>query len=140
MKTLTFAAVMALFPVAALAHDAVAVENAYARSSNPQTGAAFMLLDNHHDVACTLSGATSDLSERTELHTHREVDGVMQMVQIEGGITIPAGETHLMQRGADHVMFLGLHEPLSDGDTVKFTLDFGDCGTVDVETTVDNAR
>ncbi|MDO5630842.1 MAG: copper chaperone PCu(A)C [Paracoccus sp. (in: a-proteobacteria)] len=140
MKTLTFAACAALFPVAVLAHDAVAVTDAYARSSNPQTGAAFMLLDNHREVDCTLGNVTSDLAERTEMHTHREVDGVMKMVPIEGGITIPAGEVHPMQRGADHVMFLGLHQPLKDGDVVRFTLDFGDCGTVDVKTTVDNAR
>ncbi|MDO5704367.1 MAG: copper chaperone PCu(A)C [Paracoccus sp. (in: a-proteobacteria)] len=138
MKTLTFAAIAALMPLTVLA-EGVVVTDAYARSANPQSGAAFFQVENQTAQDCTLVNVTSDVAERTELHTHREESGVMKMVQIES-IPVAAGQVHLLQRGADHVMFLGLHQPLTDGQEVAFSLDFGDCGAVDVTATVDNQR
>ncbi|MFN3527204.1 MAG: copper-binding protein, partial [Paracoccus sp. (in: a-proteobacteria)] len=38
------------------------------------------------------------------------------------------------------VMMLGLTQPLADGDVVALSLDFGDCGTQEVEAIVDNQR
>lgn len=140
MKFAITAAAMALFPLAALAHDGVAVEDGYARASNPKAGAAFMVLDNHRKVACTLGGVSSEVAEKAELHTHSEVDGVMKMGPIEGGIEVAPGARHALARGGDHVMLMGLHQPLENGQIVKLTLDFGDCGTVDVELPVDNDR
>lgn len=140
MKTLISASLLAILPVAALAHDGMHVNNAYARSANPVTGAIFMQLENHRQTACTLQGVASDAAEKVELHTHTEDNGVMRMGAIEGGIEIPAGETHELARGADHVMLMGLAQPLNDGDPVALTLDFGDCGTVEVEAVVDNDR
>ena len=140
MKFAFTAAAVALFPLAALAHDAVAVEDAYARASNPKAGAAFMVLDNHRKVACTLTGVTSGVAERVELHAHTEVDGIMRMGPVEGGIELAPGEQHALARGGDHVMLMGLHQPLENGQIVKLALDFGDCGTVDVELPVDNDR
>lgn len=140
MNYLTCAALAVLMPVAALADDAIAITDPYARSANPQSGAAFMLIENQGATACHLQAAASEAAERVELHTHEEVDGVMKMVEIEGGIDIPAAQSHLMQRGGDHVMFLGLVQPLEDGDVVTLTLDFGDCGSKTIELPVDNRR
>lgn len=141
MKFMLFpAGLVALLPVAALACDIMNVEDAYLRSANPKTAAAFMVLDNHRDTACTLTAIRSDAAEKVELHTHKEVDGVMQMGVIEGGIEIAAGAQHALARGGDHVMLMGLKRPLLDGETVKLALDFGDCGVVDVDVPVDNAR
>lgn len=150
MKPIALAAALALFPLATLAdhsHDhmgqgdaGITVEDAYARGSNPKAGAAFMVLTNSTDNACTLAGVASDVAEKVELHTHAEVDGVMKMGKIEGGIEIPAMASHKLQRGADHVMLMGLKAPLKDGDKFALTLDFGDCGTQSVEVPVDNQR
>lgn len=140
MKNLTFAAFAALMPMAALAHDGLAVNEPYARSSNPQSGAVFMTLENHTDHDCTLLGANSEAAERVELHTHREEDGVMKMMHVPEGFTIPAKGSHVLERGGDHVMLMGLHQPLLDGEVVSVTLDFGPCGTLDAEAVVDNAR
>lgn len=140
MKTLTLAAAAVLMPLSALAHDGMHVEDAYIRSANPMTGAAFMVLENHREVPCTLTAVASDVAERVELHTHEEADGVMRMMRLDGGIEVPAGETALLDRGGDHVMLLGLTRPLADGDEVLLTLDFGDCGTEDVRAVVDNQR
>ncbi|MDN5567365.1 MAG: copper chaperone PCu(A)C [Paracoccus sp. (in: a-proteobacteria)] len=140
MKTLTLAACAALMPFAAFAHDGMHINDAYARSANPMTGAIFMQLENHRDVSCNLQSVMSDVAERVELHTHTQEGDVMKMGRIEGGIDIPAHEQHMLERGGDHVMLLGLTRPLKDGDTIDLTLDFGDCGTESVTATMDNAR
>lgn len=134
------AAFAALSPAVALAHDGLHVDGAYARSANPVTGAVFMTITNHRNVDCQLVAATSEAAERVELHTHREEDGVMRMVEVEEGFTIPADADYALERGGDHVMLLGLRAPLAEGGAVALTLDFGDCGTLDVAAPVDNRR
>ena len=133
------AAVAALFPVSAIAHDGLTLRDAYARSSNPQVGAVFLVVENHKEIECRLVGAASEAAERVELHTHAEKNGVMTMMQVDE-IAIPAGSEHALARGGDHVMLMGLKEPLASGDTVTLTLDFGDCGTETVEAELDNDR
>lgn len=140
MKTVIFAALAAALPFAAMAHDGMAVKDAYARGANPKSGAAFMLIENHRKIECTLSGVASEIAERVELHSNSEVDGVMKMQPLKDGITIPAEGEHRLQRGGDHVMMMGLKAPLEDGKSVKMVLDFGDCGTQELEIPVDNER
>ncbi|MFC0199485.1 copper chaperone PCu(A)C [Paracoccus rhizosphaerae] len=140
MKTPTLAAIAALLPVAALAHDGMHINDAYVRSTNPKTGAVFLTLENHREVACTLQSVASDAAERAELHSHAEEGGVMRMGPIEGGITVDAGQAHQLARGGDHVMLLGLTRPLADGDSIELSFDFGDCGTETATATVDNQR
>lgn len=140
MIRMTLTAVAALFPAAALAQDGLAVRDAYARSANPKAGAVFMVIENRGTTECILTAASTEAAERAELHTHAEEAGVMKMSRIEDGIAVPAGGEHGLVRGGDHVMLMGLQSPLADGDTVALTLDFGDCGTLPVEATVDNDR
>ena len=140
MIRIILAATAALIPVAALAHDGLAIRDAYARSANAQTGAVFLVVENHRKVECRLTGVSSSAAEMVELHTHAEADGVMKMQKIEGGIVISAGGEHALARGGDHVMLMGLTSPLAQGDSVALTLDFGDCGTQQVEAAVDNDR
>ena len=136
----TLAALAVLTPLAALAHDGLTIRDAYVRSANPRTAAAFMVVENHGAADCRLIGVSSDAAERVELHTHAEQDGVMKMQKIERGIDIPAGADHALARGGDHVMLMGLTKPLADGDTVALALDFGPCGTQQVEAALDNDR
>lgn len=129
----------------ALADDMTKIKimDPYARSSTSTSvsGAAFMTIVNHNDAADRLIAAQSDIAERVELHTHKEdANGVMSMVEIEGGILIPAGESHAMKRGGDHVMFLGLKDSLKQGDTFAVTLTFENAGDVVIEVPVDLTR
>ena len=123
--------------------DGLMVHDAYARAASPsaKAGAAFMMLMNKSDQDDRLIGARSDVAKRVELHTHIENDeGVMRMTQIEGGIAVPAGATHMMQRGGDHVMLMGLNQSLSQGDLVEITLIFENAGEMVIEVPVDNER
>jgi len=120
----------------ALAED-IAVTDVWARASAgmAKAGGIFMTLHNPATHEHTLVSAASDVAATVQLHTHTLVDGVMQMREVEGGIVVPAGETVMLQPGGYHVMLMGLHAPLKEGDTFPVTLTFdgGQVTTVDVQ-------
>lgn len=121
----------------------ITIEDAYARSSTPtsKTGAAFLMLKNAGDADDRLIAASSDVAKRVELHTHKDAgNGVMQMVEIEGGIVVPAGGMHMLKRGGDHIMFMGLTGPLEQDQEVAVTLTFEKAGEVEILIPVDHER
>jgi copper(I)-binding protein len=99
-----------------------------------------MLIHNHGSEPDHLVGVASPVADRVEVHTHTEVDGVMRMGPVEEPVEIPAGRPVLLERGGLHVMFLGLHEPLEDGELIPLTLSFEQAGDVTVEVPVDLDR
>ena len=110
VRKLLPAALAALIAIPAVAMDgAISVEDPYARTSRPAapTGAAFMTLVNGSDQDDRLIAAQSDAAARVEIHTHVEdASGVMRMVEVEDGIALPAGVSHSLKRGGDHIMFI----------------------------------
>ncbi len=144
MKPLFVTALIALTALSQTASaDGIMIKDAYVRSSTPSspTGAAFMMVMNHSDQDDRLIGAASDVAKRVELHSHTEdANGVMRMGEIEGGIAIPAGGMHALKRGGDHVMFMGLSEPLRQGAEITMLLTFEKAGEIEVTLTVDHAR
>lgn len=128
---------------AAFAEGTIMIKDPYARVSRPgaPSGAAFMVIENHGETDDRLIAANTDISARVELHTHIEKsDGVMQMVEIEDGIPVPAGGKHMMVRGGDHVMFMGLNQKLDHGDSVEVKLVFEKAGEITVTIPVDLER
>lgn len=121
----------------------IEISDAYARSSGPaaMAGAAFFTITNTGDSDDRLIGARSDVAKRTELHTHiAGDDGVMKMREVEGGFAVPAGGSHMLQRGGDHVMFMGLTGPFEQGATFPVTLVFETAGEIVVDIPVDLER
>ncbi len=57
---------------------------------------------------------------------------VMRMRALPEGLPIPAGATVVLEPGGLHLMFMDLHRPLVEGDTVTITLTFERAGTIDV--------
>lgn len=140
LKRIIFALVAAA-PTAALAE--ITVEDAYARVSRPgaPNGAAFMSILNDGNEPVQLVAAESDVAARVELHTHIDAgEGVMKMRKVEGGFAIPAGGSHELARGGDHVMFMGLERTLETGDTITVTLTFEGADPLTVDIVVDNER
>lgn len=136
------AAALLALPVSSFAAD-ILIEDPYVRVSRPNapTGAAFMILRNSGATDDRLLSARSDAAARVELHTHIDQgDGVMKMVELEEGLALPAGGTHVMARGGDHVMFMGLSQPLTQGGEVSVTLTFEKAGDITVTIPVDNER
>jgi len=126
----------------AVAQD-IMVDGAYIRSSGmmAKTGAAFMVIHNHGTTDDRLIKAASPIAPRVELHTHKEdANGVMQMLAVPEGFVIPADGSHELARGGDHVMFLGLTQPLEQGQTVPVTLTFEKAGEMVIEVPVQLAQ
>ena len=143
-KTLSFAAIAAAaFALPAFAESIIAVDDPYARVSTKmsKSGAAFMIIENSGDEDDRLVDARSDIAKKVELHTHKDDgNGNMAMVHVEEGFVIPAGGKHMLMRGGDHVMFMGLKQSLNHGDVVTVTLVFEKAGEVALEVPVDLER
>ena len=122
---LILAALWAGAPMAALA-EGLRVQDAFALISPAgQSGAAFMRLENAGPEDDRLVAVTADIARRVELHTHTETtDGVMRMIAVEEGFALPAGSEHRLERGGDHVMFLGLRRVPAEGEDIPLTLIF----------------
>jgi len=121
----------------------IMIKDAYARSSTAKStsGAAFMVVVNTGTSDDRMIDARTDISKRTELHTHIEdSNGVMNMVHVEEGFVIPAGGMHMLERGSDHVMLMGLTDPLVQDETITLILTFEHAGEVTVEVPVDLTR
>jgi copper(I)-binding protein len=144
IKSLSLAAIAAVScAVPALADTHIMIHDPYARSAGKaaKAGAAFMTIMNHGDEADRLVSVSSDVAARVELHTHQEIgDGVMKMIHVEEGFEIPAEGARMLDRGADHVMFMGLAQPWEQGDILTVTFTFEKAGEMIVEIPVDLDR
>ena len=115
-------AVPALF-VAAVAHAQVKVDGAWVRATVPQqsgTGA-FMALTSEHDSK--LVKADSPVAKHVEIHEMAMENQVMKMRQIQA-LPLPAGQKVELKPGGYHIMFMGLHAQVKEGDDVPLTLTF----------------
>lgn len=105
-------------------HAGEGIEISNARINPPlpgqTTGVAFLRLDNHGEDD-RLIAVTSKDSERVELHTHLNEDGVMKMRRVEG-IDVPHGASVVLKPGSFHIMMFETKVAL--GDEVVLTLDF----------------
>jgi len=100
------------------------------------TAAAYMDIINGGEQSDRLLGAACSCSARAELHEMSMSGGVMRMRPAQGGLVIPpAGEARLAPHG-EHLMLMGLKQPLHPGEPVPLTLQFEHAGKVTVEVLV----
>ncbi|WP_319825669.1 copper chaperone PCu(A)C [Thalassovita sp.] len=142
-KTTLLAAAAAVSLALPAFAEGIMVQDPFARVSAKMSnsGAAFMVIQNMTGQDDRLIAAASDVAEKTELHTHIEdANGVMRMVHVEEGFELPKDGQIMMARGGHHVMFLGLKQPLANGDMVHVTLTFEKAGEIAVDIPVDLDR
>jgi copper(I)-binding protein len=96
-------------------------------------GGGYLTITNTGGSADRLVGGTTDVSRRFELHEMSLDNGVMKMREVVPGIEIKPGEKVEFKPGGYHVMFMGLKQPLVQGQHFKATLQFETAGKVDVE-------
>lgn len=143
LKSTLLAAVAATALAMPAFADGMMIKDSYARAAgmSASAGAAFIVIENHTGEDDRLIGASSDIAQRVELHTHIEdANGVMKMTHVQEGFPVKAGESITMQRGGRHVMFMGLNGAMAQGDMVTVTLTFEKAGDVVVEVPVDLER
>ncbi|CCQ75741.1 copper chaperone PCu(A)C [Magnetospira sp. QH-2] len=115
------------------------IKHVWARASAgmARAGAAFMQIENK-GAEDKLVSASADVSKVVELHTHLMSDGVMRMRQVPN-VPVPAGGKAELKPGSYHVMFMGLKEPLKEGQKFPVTLTFEKAGSTTVQVTVKSA-
>ena len=136
----TVAVTFAVTTVTASAFAAdIDINDPWARASAgmARAGAAFMEIRNTGG-ADRLVAASADVSETVELHTHIQDGEIMRMRRVDA-IDLPAGETVRLEPGGLHVMFLGLHAPLEEGQRFPLTLTFETAGDVTIDVEIKNA-
>lgn len=102
--------------------DSVVVTDQWAKAAGSGMTAVFATVENTGGQDLQVVSASSPLSGDVELH--EVADGTMR--QKEGGFTVAAGESHTLAPGGDHIMLMGLTEPVEPGSDVEITLTFGD--------------
>ncbi len=96
-------------------------DGAWARATvaGQNMGGAFVTLTSDRDAQ--LIGATSPVAEKMELHTMKMEGEKMLMAQVSS-IPLPANTQVQLKPGSLHLMFMGLKQPLTEGQAVPITL------------------
>ncbi|RNE49278.1 copper chaperone PCu(A)C [Corynebacterium alimapuense] len=110
----------------------VTFTDGYAKAKGTETDmtAVFGMINNTGDEEVNLVAFSTDLGAGM-YELHETIDGMMQ--EIDGGFVIPAGETHELAPGSDHLMIMGFPEEIAAGSEVAVTLEFSDGSTLEVE-------
>ncbi|MEU9033593.1 copper chaperone PCu(A)C [Streptomyces sp. NPDC048352] len=95
---------------------------------NDKMAGAFMVIKNGSKTADKLVSAGSPLSD--DLQIHETKDQKMQQVQ---SMDVPAGGELRLERGGNHIMFMGLKNQPKVGDKITIELRFEKAGPVKVE-------
>lgn len=82
----------------------------------------FGTLRNPTDAAVHLSGGSSPVAHMVELHETVMEGGAMVMRKAEHGFVLEAGESLVLEPGGNHIMLMGLTDPIEAGTEVEVTL------------------
>jgi copper(I)-binding protein len=138
MKSIVIAAALLLGLSAAGEATAADIEivNPFMRAApmTGGTGAAFLTIKNHGG-ADRLLAAEAGISKTVELHTHVKDGDIFRMRKVES-LAVASHGTAELKPGGDHIMFIGLKEPVKEGATVALTLTFEKAGKVMVSVPV----
>ena len=116
------------------------IDHPFARATvgPARVSAAYVVIENAGE-ADTLIAASTDVTQKVELHTMKMADGIMRMREVEGGIEVPAGGKAVLEPGGLHIMLLGLTQELVEGESFPMTLTFEQAGEIEVEVMVEGA-
>lgn len=102
-----------------------------------KVGGGYLTVENGGSTADRLVAVEIPFAARGEIHEMAVTNGVMTMRELEKGVEIPAGGKVEFKPGGLHLMFMGLKQPLKQGEKVKGTLTFEKAGKLDVEFAVE---
>jgi copper(I)-binding protein len=120
---------------AAVAHVGLMAHEPWTRPLAPgaTVAAGYLQLMNHTAQADTLVSASAEGVGRVEIHDMEEVDGLMQMRPIDGGLALDANAMVALQPGGKHLMFIDVTRSWAAGERVPVTLAFASGQTVAVD-------
>jgi periplasmic copper chaperone A len=138
MKFLALAASLVIASAALAQQNQLEVNKAWARATagKADTGVAYLTIQS--PATDRLVSASTPVAKTAELHTMSMQGMVMKMRPLPG-LDIPAGQPVTLKPGGDHIMLMGLNQPLRAGQTFPLTLDFEKAGPRTVTVTVEKA-
>ncbi|NAS26777.1 copper chaperone PCu(A)C [Herbidospora sp. NEAU-GS84] len=114
---------------AAPAAAALSITDPWVKTAKEGMTAAFGTLVNNSGADITVVSGASPLSSMIELHEVVDKDGKMVMQPKQGGFVIPAGGSHELKPGGDHIMIMDAKQAVEPGAEIPFTLTLADGGT-----------
>ena len=138
IKTLALVAGLVVTSAALAQPAQLEVTNAWARATpgKAENGAAYVTIES--PTADRLVSASSPVAKRAELHTMSMQGMVMKMRPI-AGLDVPPGQSLTLKPGGEHIMLMGLNQPLHEGQSFPLTLDFEKAGPRTVTVAVEKA-
>jgi periplasmic copper chaperone A len=138
IKILAFAAGLVAASTALAQPSQLEVNNAWAGATpgESENGAAYVTIQS--PTADRLVSASTPVAKKAELHTMSMQGMVMKMRPISG-VDIPAGQPVSLKPGGEHIMLMGLNQPLREGQSFPLTLGFEKAGPRTVTVTVEKA-
>ncbi|UJH71190.1 copper chaperone PCu(A)C [Ornithinimicrobium sp. INDO-MA30-4] len=101
---------------------AITFEDGWVKSADEGMTSAFGTLTNHTDKDIEIVSVEADFADMPQLHeTVTDSSGASEMQQVSGFV-VPAEGTYELAPGADHLMLMGLNEPVESGTSADVTL------------------
>lgn len=107
-----------------------------ATAAGARVAGGYLVLTNKGGEDDVLLTGSTAISEKFEVHEMAVTDGVMRMRKLDDGLPVKAGESVELKPGSFHLMFMGLKQPLKEGETFTAELEFKNAGKVPVTFTV----
>jgi copper(I)-binding protein len=138
IKLLAFAAGLGLATAAPAQPAQLEINNPWARATpaKSENGAAYITIES--PTADRLLSATTPVAKKAELHIMSMQGTVMRMRPITG-LDIPAGQPVTLKPGGEHIMLMGLNQPLREGQSFPLTLNFQKAGPRTVTVAIEKA-
>lgn len=121
-------------------HDgSVKVNDAWVKAADPADNTdmtavfASLTYEGGAQESVQITGARCDAADMCMLHEVVTENGKSTMREAEGGFTLKAGESFMLEPGGPHIMLMGLTKPLAAGESIALTLEIE--GTDDVKFT-----
>ncbi|MFN8073964.1 MAG: copper chaperone PCu(A)C [Kineosporiaceae bacterium] len=107
-----------------------AISDAWVKVTDGDMTAIFGTLTNPTASDVTVTGGVTQSATSVELHEVAMVDGAMTMRPKAGGFVIPAKGSLQLAPGKEHLMLMGLTNPIKAGDSIAVTLNLSDGSSI----------
>lgn len=117
----------------ALAAESVRFEDAWVKAADAGMSSAFGQIHNSSTQDVTIATMSTTAAGDVEMHEMvTNSAGEMTMQEIDGGFFIPASGTVELAPGSNHVMLMGLSQPLRAGEEIVISVTFTDGSAIDM--------
>jgi periplasmic copper chaperone A len=115
--------------------NAIQIENAWSRAAMQGRIGVVYLTISDHGAADRLTGVSSPVAEKAELHESFSEGGVSKMRPV-ASLAVDKDKPVVLAPGGYHIMLIDLKRPLNQGDAFPVTLTFANAGQVTVQVAV----